>query len=87
MKAAKHKPVVLEVKPQSSMLGNSEQTFGGARGDAEQVNEVIVPLSKGVRMKRKIFDRRDATTHPRWSAVFGCDEIDQTPVKKPRDSI
>jgi hypothetical protein len=44
MKAAKHKPVVLELKPQSAR-GCSEQTFGaGARGDAE-VSEHKVPPS------------------------------------------
>jgi hypothetical protein len=38
MKAAKHKPVVLELQPQTAR-GGSGQTFGaGARGEAE-VNE------------------------------------------------
>ena len=54
-----------------------------------QFSGLKIPASKGVvRMKRNIVDRsRAETTQPRWSAVFGCDEIDETLVKKPRDSV
>ena len=88
MKAAKHNPVVLEVKPHST-TGGSAQAFGGARGDAE-ISECIMippPSKDGVRMKRKVVGRRDATTHPRRSAVFGCDDVDETPVKKPSKGV